>query len=203
MDTFLATWHPCGPWCTSESTVNVWSHGASIHPLKRCSRPQISHSYFIIYNTPCSGELNTKWAAKAEGSASLSVYGKLSPEVILIYHVFLSFAWFNCDFAMAQNLSIVQYEKRKTGSFYIFVLSPNSTKCMAALVLFLLTREILQCHLFPGCFDKLHHHRKFSFSSSINLLKKNAWFIWLSSPLPPSLLYLLLLPPLLHCVCFV
>lgn len=76
---------------------------------------------------------------------------------------------------MAQNLSIVQSEKWKTGSFYIFLLSPNSTKCTAALVLFLLAQENFCSVIYSlSCFDKLYHHRKPQALfpvMSINLLK--------------------------------
>lgn len=49
------------------------------------------------------------------------------------------------------------------------------------------TREILQRHLFPGCFDKLHHRGQLqALSPVLSIYWKNSWcFIWLSSPLPP------------------
>lgn len=86
------------------------------------------------------------------------------------------------------------YNRRRTGSFYIFVLSPDSTECAAALVLFLLTQEnfcsvIYSLVVLINSTTTENLRLFFHFCLSIYWKKNARWFIWLSSPLtslPPS-----------------
>lgn len=86
------------------------------------------------------------------------------------------------------------------------MLSPDATECIPPH-----TREILQWRFFcSGSFDKLHilpPQKTLScfpfFLLCLSLLKKKCTAVYLPRLALAPLLHLLLLPPLLHCVCFV
>lgn len=138
-----------------------------------------------------------KWASKAGGSA-LTVYGKSSSRSDLV--LFCSSQprsvslWF---YHGPQSSHCKIQEEKKASCFTQFHKMHASTRFVPAH-----TREILQCHLFSGCLDKLHHHSKrqalFSFSTSAyQFSDKNAWrsltsfLYFLLSPLSRNMLWLL------------